>query len=49
MLPLGQLVQDSQEIDAGEQVPPAEALGVADLQALSRQLRLFTENAAGEV
>jgi hypothetical protein len=29
VLPLGQLVQDPQQVDAGEQIPPAELVVVS--------------------
>ena len=49
MLPLGELVEDSEEVDAGEHVPPAEGGGVADLQGLGRQLGLLPDYAGREV
>ena len=49
VLPLGELVEDSEEVDAGEHVPPAEGGGVADLQGLGRQLGLLPDNARGKV
>ena len=49
VLPLGELVEDPEEVDAGEHVPPAEGRGVADLQGLGRQLRLLPDYARREV
>ena len=49
MLPLGQLVEDPQEVDTAEAVSPAEGRGVADFQGLRGQLRLFPDDAGGKV
>ena len=49
MLPLGELVEDPEEVDAGEHVPPAEGRGVPDLQGLGRQLGLLLDHARGKV
>ena len=49
MLPLGELVEDPEEVDAGEHVAPAEGGGVADLQRLRRQLGLLPDDARREV
>ena len=49
MLPLGQLVEYPEEVDAREHVPPAEDGRVPDLQRLGRQLGLLADHARGEV
>ena len=49
MLPLGELVEDPEEVDAGEHVPPAEGRGVPDLQRFRSQLGLLTDDARREV
>ena len=49
MLPLGELVEDPEEVDAGEHVAPAEGRGVTDLQRLRRQLGLLPDDARREV
>lgn len=45
MFPLGELVEDPEEVDAAEAVPPAVGRGVADLQSLGGQLGLLTDHA----
>jgi hypothetical protein len=45
VFPLGELVEDPEEVDAAEAVPPAVGRGVADLQSLGGQLGLLTDHA----
>ena len=49
MLPLGQLVEYPEEVDAGEHVPPAVGRSVPNLQGLRSQLGLLTDHARGKV
>jgi hypothetical protein len=49
MFPFGQLVQNPQQVNAGEHVSPAEGGCVANLQGLRGEFRLFTDHARGEV
>ena len=49
MLPLGQLVQDPEKVDAGKHVPPAKWRSVPDLQSFSSQFWLFTNDARWEI
>ncbi len=49
MFPLGEFVEDPEEVDAAEAVPPAVGRGVADLQSLGGQLGLLTDHAWREV
>ena len=49
MLPLGEFVEDPQQVDAAGHVPPAVDGGVPHLQRLCCQLGLLPDDAAGEV
>ena len=49
MLPLGEFVEDPQQVDAAGHVPPAVDGGVPHLQRLRCQLGLLPDDAAGEV
>jgi hypothetical protein len=48
-LSLGQLVENPQQVDAAETIPPAVRRRVADFQSFGRQLRLFSDDAGREV
>jgi hypothetical protein len=45
VFPLGEFVENSEEVDAAEAVPPAVGRGIADLQSLGGQLGLLTDHA----
>lgn len=47
MLPLGQLVQDAQEVDAGEEVPPAELVVVSGFLQWGKKSVTATEKPLG--
>ena len=49
MLPLGELVENTEQVDTTEAVSPAVGGGVTDLQGLGCQLRLLTNHTGWEV
>lgn len=49
VLPLGELVENSEQVNAGEHVTPAKGGGIPDLQGLRGQLWLLTDHTGREV